>query len=118
MLAAKTDESSGSTSLYFTRLRWLFAMGVYVAGSVVCWLGLGMGSQSVIACLNCWSMVVTMVLAPLLLGERLSAQRVVGVLLLVSSCACVVVYGPHVVEEQTVATLTQAWSANRSLRAV
>lgn len=111
-------KGSSPAPLYFTQHQWLLGIGVYIVGSLLCWLGLGMSSQTILSCLNCWSMVVSFALAPLFLGESLSLRRALGVLLLICGCLCSVAYGPRVADRQTLGTLHEAWVVHKSLRVI
>lgn len=89
---------------------WLAGMSVFMCGHVLCFLALGWGTQSVLSCVNCWSMVVTFVIAPVLLGETVSIFRMCSVLVLVFGCVWVIIFGPRKYREYNVEALREGWS--------
>lgn len=77
---------------YFLRLRWAFGLLVYIAGHMIGLVALGMGPQSILSGLNCWTLIMTFVYGIALLGEELKVRRVlsslvcfVGSLILISA---------------------------------
>lgn len=104
--SANHDEEEGDKrpkkDMYFNSRAWRSGFGIYVGGHIMCWCAFSMGTQTVLACLMCWSSVTTIVLAPLFLGETVTSFRFLSVILMVCGCVWVVAYGPHTYEVYTV----------------
>mmetsp|Transcript_108196 Transcript_108196/g.304845 ORF Transcript_108196/g.304845 Transcript_108196/m.304845 type:complete len:351 (-) Transcript_108196:87-1139(-) len=88
-------ESAGRFCLYFLSRQWIFGLCVFIFGHVVCWMGLALGTQVVLSCLNVWSMVVTFVLAPMILRETVSVCKIASVLVIISGVVLVIIFGPR-----------------------
>lgn len=82
---------------------------VYALGHVACWLGLGFAPLTVTVCLGCCSTLVTLALAPVLLGEAATRGGLLSIPLLLAGCVLVVGFGPRGYEAQTPATIAKAW---------
>lgn len=88
----KKDHLEGQDK-YFLSSGWLCGLGVFLLGHCCCWIGLALGAQTVLCCLNCWTMVLTCIFAPVMLGESLSLWKIFTTSMLVVGCALVVVHG-------------------------
>jgi len=82
--------------------QWLAGLATFIAGHGCCWIGLAVGAQMVMSCLNCWCIVVTILLAPSLFNETVSLFRILAVLVLVVGCVWVTLSGPRRYEAFTV----------------
>lgn len=98
----ENEEKGVKKEAYFNSSAWRFGFAVYLGGHIMCWVAFSMGTQTVLACLMCWSSVTTIVLAPLFLGETVTAFRCCSVIMMVCGCAWVIIYGPHTYEAYTV----------------
>jgi len=87
---------------YFLSPEWLVGLVTFFAGHACCWAGLAVGAQMVMSCLNCWCIVVTILIAPLLFHETVSLYRLLAVLVLVIGCVWVTLAGPKKYETFTV----------------
>lgn len=90
----KTQTGGERASCYFLSRCWLLGMGVFIIGHLVCWMGLAIGAQVVLSCLNVWSMVVTFMVAPVLLNETVSVAKVGSVLIIIFGAVVVIIFGP------------------------
>lgn len=88
----KNEPSRGH---YFLSKWWLLGLTVFVAGHLLCWMGMAVGTQMMLSCLNVWAMVVTFIFAPLLLYEKVSGYKVCSVLLIIVGVITVIMSGPH-----------------------
>lgn len=86
---------------------WLGGFAVYVCGHMLNFLGLGMGTQTVLSCLACWCTITTIFLAPIFLGETVTIFRMISVLFLVVGCIWVVMVGPRGYQIYTVGLFAQ-----------
>jgi len=96
MIQKKSHQHDNENHLerwYFLSSTWLFGLFVFIVGHGSCWVGLALGAQSVLSCLSCWTMILTCVFAPCMLGESLSLRKTSTIFLLVVGCFLVVTYG-------------------------
>lgn len=92
----KRDQCCHETAnAYFLSLEWFSGLLVFLLGHGCCWLGLAVGTQMVMSCLNCWCIVVTIILAPILFGEAVSVYKIMAVSLLIVGCVWVILTGPR-----------------------
>jgi len=103
-------EKAPATSVpYCCRLKWLAGLGVWLLGNSLCWVASGLAPQSLLACFNCWNVVVVFVLAPLRFGEAIAQGGVVSACLLVLGCLWTVLFGPKAYHHETATSLGEAW---------
>jgi len=100
---------------YWMHRRWLAGAGVFLLGNLICWLSLGLTNQCLLACINCWNIVVVFVLSPSVFGEIISPQVIASAALLVGGCIWVIVAGPKDYQEQTMESIAEAWQNPRFL---
>lgn len=91
--AHRDDKDERFKRWYFLSSTWLFGLSVCIVGHGCCWIGLALGTQTVLSCLNCWTMVLSCMFAPCMLGETLSSWKILAVAMLVIGCALVVSNG-------------------------
>jgi len=84
-----------SVDAYFFSLEWLGGLATFLCGHAFCWLGLSVGAQMVLSCLNCWCIVVTLLCAPFMFGEAVTVYKVMAVALLILGCVWVTLHGPQ-----------------------
>jgi len=96
-LAHRADEPQAVRDQrpYFLTPRWLAGLLAFLLGHGCCAVGLALGACTVLSCLNTWCIVVTLLLAPRLLGEAVTPSKVGAVALLVFGCFWVIRHGPH-----------------------
>merc|ERR1719261_1509295 len=78
---------------YWMETRWLLGGLIWILGNLVCWVALGLAPQSIPAAINCWNIVISLVIAPWLLGEPVSTRTALSALLLACGTAWVVICG-------------------------
>lgn len=100
--AHKGHEEKEGPALYFTSPTWLCGFLVFILGHILIWVSLALGPQAVLACLTCWSTVVTVVLAPIFLNETVTVFRLLSVCIMIFGCAWVVFSWPRLYEPFTV----------------
>lgn len=93
----EVDKSSGNVSWVPAWLDWKFLAGLslYLVGSFLGWIALGIAPNTVLACLNSWSIVMGPILGAMWYGERVSAVAVASATLLVVGCVWVACLGPR-----------------------
>jgi len=91
--AHHSDKKEHAERWYFLSSTWLLGLLVFVVGHGGCWIGLALGAQTVLSCLNCWTMVLTCMFAPCMLGESLNRWKLFAISMLVCGCALVVIHG-------------------------
>mmetsp|Transcript_51918 Transcript_51918/g.110958 ORF Transcript_51918/g.110958 Transcript_51918/m.110958 type:complete len:404 (-) Transcript_51918:84-1295(-) len=87
---------------YWQQGEWLLGGLLWLLGNAVCWLAAGLAPQSLLACLDCWNVVVTLAVGSLVFGERLSRGLVLSTAFLLVSCCWVLTAGPKGYREETV----------------
>lgn len=91
----KEKEKEGCCpNAYFCNTQWVSGFGVFIAGHIVCVTAMAFCPMTVLACLNCLTMVVAVVLGALILKEPVTKTRFVGVAILCLACMWVVSYAP------------------------
>lgn len=115
-----TDDPEGEDSVdacrnctcpkYCCNRWWLMGISVFLCGHLLCFLALGLGTQSVLSCVNCWCLVITFVIAPILLHEVVTVFRALSVLFLITGCTLVIVYGPKQYREYNIELLKHSLS--------
>lgn len=104
------DSADDSSCLYFFSLTWLLGLVVFVTGQLFCFLGLALGPQIMLSCLNVWSMIVTFLIAPVLFKEEVSITKVGIAALIMVGIVLVIVYGPHTYHTYTVSDFESGFS--------
>mmetsp|Transcript_74119 Transcript_74119/g.217504 ORF Transcript_74119/g.217504 Transcript_74119/m.217504 type:complete len:384 (+) Transcript_74119:139-1290(+) len=94
---------------YWLSWRWVLGFLVWLTGQGVCWTADGLANRSLLACFNCWNIVVVFVVAPWYLGESVEQMASVGALITFGGCIWVVLTGPRSYQLQTVAKLQDSW---------
>jgi len=92
---------------YFMHGSWLLASATYICGHILCWVGLGMAPQIVLALLNSWTMVSTVILANCFLREKLTLPTFLFVLWLAFGCSMVVYTGPSLNRGETLESVAK-----------
>lgn len=95
---------------YWTDWRWLFGLVLWFLGQALCWLADGIAPRSLLACFNCWNIVIVFALAPLCFGEAVDRRTFLGAWVTVLGCVWVVLAGPRDYEAHTVDSINKAWS--------
>jgi uncharacterized membrane protein len=86
---------AGRRPHYFLSWWWLLGISVFLSGHIVCYVALGFGAQVVLSCLNVWTMVVTFLVAPVLLGETVNSQKALSVAVIIFGVSLVTAFGPR-----------------------
>eukprot|EP00746_Dinoflagellata_sp_MGD_P000618 gnl/MRDRNA2_/MRDRNA2_101116_c0_seq1.p1 gnl/MRDRNA2_/MRDRNA2_101116_c0~~gnl/MRDRNA2_/MRDRNA2_101116_c0_seq1.p1 ORF type:complete len:330 (+),score=37.46 gnl/MRDRNA2_/MRDRNA2_101116_c0_seq1:151-1140(+) len=107
LLIQKYAHKDGATewTSYFCSPTWLCGFSIFIIAQILCWLSLALAPQAVLACLTCWSTVVTCVVAPLFLDETVTVFRLMSVLIMIFGCTWVIFSGPRVYSVFTVEIL-------------
>jgi uncharacterized membrane protein len=100
---------------YYLEPRWLMGGLIWVLGNLVCWVALGLAPQSILAAINCWNIVITLVIAPWLLGEPVSTRTCSSALLLACGTGWVVFAGPKNYQQHTVPLILSALTKWQSI---
>merc|ERR1719387_929263 len=95
--------------------RWLTGGLIWLLGNFVCWVALGLAPQSILAAINCWNIVITLVIAPWFLGEPVSTRTAASALLLACGTGWVVFSGPKVYQQHTVLLILEALKKPQSI---
>jgi len=103
----KFDRSGAPLRPYWLESRWLLGGLTWVIGNLVCWVALGLAPQTILAAINCWNIVITLAIAPWLLGEPVSKGTALSALLLAVGTGWVVTFGPKVYQQHTVVLIVE-----------
>merc|ERR1719375_3120127 len=87
--------------MYFTSKWWWIGMTVFCIGNLVFWSVLALVPQVVLACWQCWAMIITILLAPVILGEMVTMGKLINVVVIVAGVVWVVMASPGQYEEYT-----------------
>jgi len=102
-------QTAGRKLYYWLEWRWIMGLAVWFLGSVLCYFADGLANRSLIACFNCWNIVVVFVVAPMCLGETVAPRALCGALITVFGCVWVVLAGPKTYYQHTVKSLQEEW---------
>jgi len=94
----EVEKGSGKVSSWVPSwLGWKFMAGLslYLVGSFLGWIALGIAPNTVLACLNSWNIVMGPILGAMRYGERVSAVAVMSAAMLVVGCVWVACLGPR-----------------------
>jgi len=100
---------------YYMEKKWLFGSMIWVLGQVICFMAMGLAPQSILASINCWNIVVTLVIAPWLLGEPISERTIGSASLLSLGTGWVVFNGPRAYQHHTVPLIMHSLSKPQSI---
>jgi drug/metabolite transporter (DMT)-like permease len=89
----RTCELGCPRAYYCSRL-WMMGMGVFCLGNLLFWSVLALVPQVVLACWQCWAMVVTIFASPILLGESLTCFKLTSTFVIIVGVIWVVVASP------------------------
>merc|ERR1719161_2149690 len=95
MMHEKEEERGG----YFQSTWWWIGMTVFCIGNLLFWSVLALVPQVVLACWQCWAMIITILLAPIILGEMVTMGKMINVLVIVAGVVWVVMASPGKYEE-------------------
>merc|ERR1719261_1066803 len=101
-------QPSEPTRPYFLQPRWLLGGLIWIVGNLVCWVALGLAPQSILAAINCWNIIITLVIAPWFLGEPVSTRTASSAVLLAFGTGWVVAFGPKAYQQHTVHLILEA----------
>lgn len=91
----EVHEDTSRSDYYFTDKWWMFGMVTFCIGNLVFWSVLALVPQVVLACWQCWAMIVTIFAAPPLLGETVSMGKLISVIIIVFGVIWVVLAAPR-----------------------
>lgn len=89
---------------------WVLGMTIFCVGNLIFWAVTALVPQVVLACWQCWAMIVTVFFAPPLLGETVSCWKLLSILVIVIGLVWVVLASPSGEEPYTT---EQFWTAIR-----
>jgi len=107
--------SPAPTRPYWMESRWLLGGLIWALGNLVCWVALGLAPQSILAAINCWNIIITLVISPYLLGEPVSQRTAGSACLLAIGTAWVVACGPKAYTQHTVLSIVEALKKPQSI---
>lgn len=93
---------------YFCSIKWLLGMGVFCLGNLLFWFAIALVSQVMLACWQCWAMIVTIFMSPCLLGENVTVWKLGSVLVIIIGIIWVVIASPHTYQQYTTAVFWKA----------
>merc|ERR1719375_3110086 len=85
----------GCSRAYYCSRLWMIGMGVFCIGNLLFWSVLALVPQVVLACWQCWAMIVTVFVAPCLLGETVNLCKLLSVFIIVVGVIWVVLASPQ-----------------------
>merc|ERR1719161_1706859 len=94
-------EKEEERASYFQSKWWIIGMSVFCLGNLLFWSVLALVPQVVLACWQCWAMIITILLAPVILGERVTMGKLISVLIIVAGVVWVVMASPGHYEQYT-----------------
>ena len=80
---------------YLLNPRWITGLALTVLGSIADFAALAFAAQSLVAILGSLTLVVNILLAPLMLNEKVSQTDVRAVVMIVIGCMIAVAFGQH-----------------------
>merc|ERR1719161_671696 len=86
---------------YILEKWWMVGMTVFCLGNLLFWSVLALVPQVVLACWQCWAMIITILLAPVILGERVTMGKLISVLIIIAGVVWVVMASPGHYEQYT-----------------
>jgi len=102
-------QAAGRKLFCWLEWRWTLGLAVWFLGQVLCYCADGLANRSLLACFNCWNIVVVFVMAPVCLGEVVAPQSLCGAVITVLGCMWVVIVGPKTYYQHTVKSLQDEW---------
>lgn len=102
-------QTAGRQVIYWLEWRWIMGLVIWFLGQILCYAADGLANRSLLACFNCWNIVVVFVLAPFCLGEAIAPQALCGASITVLGCVWVVLAGPKTYYQHTVKSLQDEW---------
>jgi len=97
----RMKEKEEDRQTYFVSKWWWAGMTVFCIGNLVFWSVLALVPQVVLACWQCWAMIITILLAPVILGEMVTMGKLINVVIIVAGVVWVVMASPGQYEEYT-----------------
>jgi hypothetical protein len=113
--ADSVDGLGAPTRPYWMESRWLLGGAIWIAGNFICWIALGLAPQTILAAINCWNIVITLVIAPRLLGEPVSKQTTMSAALLAFGTGWVIAFGPKAYQMHTTDLILEALKKPQSI---
>lgn len=92
--ALNVHEANGNGGVIYLQCKWVTGMSVFCLGNLVFWAVLALVPQVVLACWQCWAMVVTVFVAPCLLGETVNLCKLLSIAVIVIGVIWVVIASP------------------------
>lgn len=102
---------------YWMEPRWLLGGSLWLGGNLICWVALGLAPQSILASINCWNILITLIIAPWLLGEPVTMRTALSGLILACGTGWVVMCGPRAYQQHTVVSIVEALGKTQSILA-
>lgn len=86
----------GCEQAYYCSKLWMIGMGVFCIGNLLFWSVLALVPQVVLACWQCWAMVVTILASPVVLGESVTCMKLTSTLVIIFGVIWVVLSAPSI----------------------
>merc|ERR1719473_68823 len=100
-LNERQNQKEEDRKSYFLMKWWVIGMSVFCLGNLLFWSVLALVPQVVLACWQCWAMVITILLAPVILGEMVTMGKLLNVVIIIVGVVWVVMASPGHYEEYT-----------------
>jgi len=86
----------GCERAYWCSRLWMMGMAVFCIGNLLFWSVLALVPQVVLACWQCWAMVVTILASPIVLGESVTCCKLTSTLVIIVGVIWVVLSAPTI----------------------
>lgn len=100
---------------YWMQGPWVLGGVIWISGNMLCWVALGLAPQSILASMNCLNIIITIIIAPWFLGEKVSHQTLRAAGLLLVGTAWVIASGPKDYQVRTLPSIVQALTKLQSI---
>jgi len=95
------EEKKATSGAYFCSKWWMFGFAVFCLGNLLFWFGIALVPQVLLACWQCWAMIVTIFAAPFLLGEDVTIWKLGSVVTIMIGIVWVVLAAPQTYQAYT-----------------
>jgi drug/metabolite transporter (DMT)-like permease len=86
----------GCDRAYYCSRFWMMGFSVFCIGNLLFWSVLALVPQVVLACWQCWAMVVTILASPVVLGESVNCMKLTSTLIIIVGVIWVVLSAPSI----------------------
>jgi len=100
---------------YWLNIDWLFGGFLWLLGNGTCWVAAGLAPQSLLSCLDCWNIIIALVVGHFWFGERVTQQMLIGGSMLVIGVCWVITFGPKTYKPETPQLILEACQSFRTI---